>query len=81
MVATVRWMYNSGLQRQETRGRHKRMDYPKFSVNLFLLVQDRNRAGEDEGDGGDNSSLLVVMVGDRSDKCELNFCQSPLVFV
>ncbi|MUG93554.1 FAD-dependent oxidoreductase [Scytonema sp. UIC 10036] len=29
MVATARWMYNSGLQRQETRGMHKRMDYPQ----------------------------------------------------
>ncbi|MBD2446410.1 FAD-binding protein [Nostoc sp. FACHB-152] len=29
MVATARWMYNSGLQRQETRGMHKRMDFPQ----------------------------------------------------
>jgi len=28
MVATARWMYSSGLQRQETRGMHKRIDYP-----------------------------------------------------
>jgi len=30
MVATARWMYNSGLQRQETRGMHKRVDYPQL---------------------------------------------------
>lgn len=29
MVATARWMYSSGLQRQETRGMHKRLDYPE----------------------------------------------------
>lgn len=28
MVATARWMYSSGLQRQESRGMHKRTDYP-----------------------------------------------------
>lgn len=28
MVATARWMYSSGLQRQESRGMHKRLDYP-----------------------------------------------------
>lgn len=33
MVATARWMYNSGLQRQETRGMHKRMDYPQQDPN------------------------------------------------
>jgi succinate dehydrogenase/fumarate reductase flavoprotein subunit len=27
MVATARWMYNSGLHRTETRGMHKRSDY------------------------------------------------------
>ncbi|WP_368736694.1 hypothetical protein [Nostoc sp. CHAB 5715] len=33
MVATARWMYNSGLQRQETRGMHKREDYPQQDPN------------------------------------------------
>jgi succinate dehydrogenase/fumarate reductase flavoprotein subunit len=33
MVATARWMYNSGLQRQETRGMHKRMDYLQQDPN------------------------------------------------
>ncbi|MCG6136528.1 MAG: FAD-binding protein [Nostoc sp. LLA-1] len=33
MVATARWMYNSGLHRQETRGMHKRMDYPEQDPN------------------------------------------------
>jgi succinate dehydrogenase/fumarate reductase flavoprotein subunit len=28
MIATARWMYNSGLERTETRGMHKRTDYP-----------------------------------------------------
>lgn len=30
MVATARWMYRSGLQRTETRGMHKRLDYPQL---------------------------------------------------
>ncbi len=29
MLATARWMYCSGLQRTETRGMHKRSDYPE----------------------------------------------------
>lgn len=29
MVATARWMYNSGLHRTETRGMHKRTDCPQ----------------------------------------------------
>jgi succinate dehydrogenase/fumarate reductase flavoprotein subunit len=33
MVATARWMYNSGLQRTETRGMHKHMDYPEQDPN------------------------------------------------
>ena len=33
MVATARWMYNSGLRRQETRGMHKRLDYPQQDPN------------------------------------------------
>lgn len=33
MVATARWMYSSGLQRQETRGMHKREDFPQQDPN------------------------------------------------
>ncbi|MEP0872581.1 FAD-binding protein [Trichocoleus desertorum AS-A10] len=33
MVATARWMYSSGLQRQESRGMHKRLDYPDQDPN------------------------------------------------
>jgi succinate dehydrogenase/fumarate reductase flavoprotein subunit len=33
MVATARWMYRSGLQRTETRGMHKRLDYPEQDPN------------------------------------------------
>jgi succinate dehydrogenase/fumarate reductase flavoprotein subunit len=29
MVATARWMYASALQRQESRGMHKHLDYPE----------------------------------------------------
>jgi succinate dehydrogenase/fumarate reductase flavoprotein subunit len=33
MVATARWMYNSALERKETRGMHKHLDYPQQDVN------------------------------------------------
>ncbi|WP_414581556.1 FAD-dependent oxidoreductase [Scytonema sp. PCC 10023] len=33
MVATSRWMYNSALERKETRGMHKHTDYPQQDVN------------------------------------------------
>jgi succinate dehydrogenase/fumarate reductase flavoprotein subunit len=33
MVATARWMYNSGLHRTESRGMHKRSDYPEQDPN------------------------------------------------
>lgn len=33
MVATARWMYSSGLQRQESRGMHKRTDHPNQDPN------------------------------------------------
>ncbi|MGB3421420.1 MAG: FAD-binding protein [Dolichospermum sp.] len=29
MVATARWMYSSALERKETRGMHKHLDYPE----------------------------------------------------
>ncbi|MBW4596553.1 MAG: FAD-binding protein [Brasilonema angustatum HA4187-MV1] len=33
MVATARWMYSSALQRKETRGMHKHLDYPEMDAN------------------------------------------------
>jgi succinate dehydrogenase/fumarate reductase flavoprotein subunit len=30
LVATARWSYFAGLERKETRGMHKRLDYPKL---------------------------------------------------
>jgi succinate dehydrogenase/fumarate reductase flavoprotein subunit len=33
MVATARWMYNSALERRETRGMHRHLDYPQQDVN------------------------------------------------
>lgn len=33
MVATARWMYSSALERKETRGMHKHLDYPELDSN------------------------------------------------
>lgn len=33
MVATARWMYSSALQRKESRGMHKHLDYPEMDAN------------------------------------------------
>ncbi|MEH2150354.1 FAD-binding protein [Nostoc sp.] len=33
MVATARWMYSSAIERKETRGMHKRQDYPEQDAN------------------------------------------------
>ncbi|MBO1063297.1 MULTISPECIES: FAD-dependent oxidoreductase [Nostocales] len=33
MVATARWMYSSALERRETRGMHKHLDYPEQDTN------------------------------------------------
>ncbi|MDB9487976.1 FAD-binding protein [Dolichospermum circinale CS-537/01] len=33
MVATARWMYSSALERKETRGMHKHLDYPEQDTN------------------------------------------------
>jgi len=33
MVATARWMYSSALERKETRGMHKHLDYPELDTN------------------------------------------------
>ena len=33
LVATARWAYFAGLERKETRGMHKRLDYPKLDPN------------------------------------------------
>ncbi len=30
MVATARWMYSSALERKETRGMHRHLDYPEL---------------------------------------------------
>jgi succinate dehydrogenase/fumarate reductase flavoprotein subunit len=31
MLATARWIYASALQRRETRGIHRRRDYPRLN--------------------------------------------------
>lgn len=33
LVAAARWAYFAGLERKETRGMHKRLDYPKLDPN------------------------------------------------
>jgi succinate dehydrogenase/fumarate reductase flavoprotein subunit len=33
MVATARWMYSSAIERQETRGMHRHLDYPELDAN------------------------------------------------
>jgi succinate dehydrogenase/fumarate reductase flavoprotein subunit len=33
MVATARWMYSSAIERQETRGMHRHLDYPALDAN------------------------------------------------
>ncbi|WP_375504951.1 FAD-dependent oxidoreductase [uncultured Nostoc sp.] len=33
MVATARWMYSSAIERKETRGMHKHLDYPELDPN------------------------------------------------
>lgn len=33
MVATAKWMYSSALERKETRGMHKHLDYPQQDTN------------------------------------------------
>lgn len=33
MIATARWMYSSALERKETRGMHKHLDYPELDTN------------------------------------------------
>ncbi|AFY31729.1 FAD-dependent oxidoreductase [Calothrix sp. PCC 7507] len=33
MVATARWMYSSALERKESRGMHKHLDYPQQDAN------------------------------------------------
>ncbi len=33
MVATARWMYSTALERKETRGMHKHLDYPEQDIN------------------------------------------------
>ena len=31
-MATARWMYSSALERRETRGMHRRQDYPELDA-------------------------------------------------
>ncbi|MBD2138407.1 FAD-binding protein [Anabaena sp. FACHB-1237] len=39
MVATARWIYSSALERKETRGMHKHLDYPEQDPNqLHYLI-------------------------------------------
>jgi succinate dehydrogenase/fumarate reductase flavoprotein subunit len=33
MIATARWMYTSGIERRETRGMHRREDFPGIDQN------------------------------------------------
>ncbi|MEH2357248.1 FAD-binding protein [Nostoc sp.] len=33
MVATARWMYSSAIERKETRGMHRHLDYPEQDAN------------------------------------------------
>ncbi|MEH1766770.1 MAG: FAD-binding protein [Nostoc sp.] len=35
MVATARWMYSSALERKESRGMHKHLDYPEQDPNQY----------------------------------------------
>ncbi|MFN6536388.1 MAG: FAD-dependent oxidoreductase [Nostoc sp. EkiNYC01] len=35
MLATARWMYASALERKETRGMHKHLDYPEQDPNQY----------------------------------------------
>lgn len=35
MLATARWMYASALERKETRGMHKHLDYPQQDPNQY----------------------------------------------
>ena len=39
-MAAARWSYFAGLERKETRGMHKRLDYPKLdpSQRHYLAV-------------------------------------------
>jgi len=36
MTATARWMYTTALNREETRGMHKRVDYPELDTSTPL---------------------------------------------
>jgi len=38
MTATARWMYSSALERKETRGMHKRLDYQKQDPNQHYRI-------------------------------------------
>jgi succinate dehydrogenase/fumarate reductase flavoprotein subunit len=38
MTATARWMYSSALERRETRGMHKRLDYKQQDSNFHYRI-------------------------------------------
>ncbi|MEH7419369.1 FAD-binding protein [Neobacillus drentensis] len=38
MTATARWMYSSALERKETRGMHKRLDYKEQNPNYHYRI-------------------------------------------
>ncbi|MFL6557299.1 MAG: FAD-dependent oxidoreductase [Bacillus sp. (in: firmicutes)] len=38
MTATARWMYSSALERRETRGMHKRLDYKEQDPNFHYRI-------------------------------------------
>lgn len=58
MLATARWMYTTALERKETRGMHKRLDYPESDKNQhYRLVT----SGLDEIEvKKENSELLTT---------------------
>ncbi|MBA2940102.1 FAD-binding protein [Paenibacillus sp. CGMCC 1.16610] len=39
MTATARWMYTSGLERKETRGMHRREDFPRIDENQKYRIK------------------------------------------
>jgi succinate dehydrogenase/fumarate reductase flavoprotein subunit len=42
MVATARWMYSSALERKETRGMHKHLDFPEMDAKQQHYLVSRH---------------------------------------